>query len=181
MSLNEIVQAVRAVQQVVEGAQKRRLFPTRYGVTFFSKHDVWLYHAVMDTKVCLTCRYYEEIGQFLGNHIRLIFPYLEIIDENTIEVNVHPNCRCYLARKLEAEEEPEPKVAEPIIEITRCPKPTGKWRVWEYHRELTDPTMEYFGVRGDAPYPLDDVLAIVRGLNARDPRWYRFRIIELCD
>ena len=109
--LCEVARVVHAIE-TVEGAQKRRLFPTRYGVTFFSIHDVWLYNAVMDSKVCLICRGHEATGEFRGNHLRARFPYLVIIDENTIggpEPDggglAHPNCRCYLTRKLELEKE----------------------------------------------------------------------------
>ena len=105
MSLTEVVQAVRAVQE----AQKRISpeMPKWKGATFFSKQDVWLYDARMDSKVCSKCRQYEDIGQFLGSHIRLIFPYLTILDMNTIggpepggDGLVHPHCRCRLRRKL---------------------------------------------------------------------------------
>ena len=99
MSLIDVVQVVRAVQ-MVEGALKRRTFPTRYGVTYFSILDVWLYYGVTDSKICPVCRGHELIGEFRGNHLRSTFPYLEIIDEGTIKVNVHPNCRCYLSRYI---------------------------------------------------------------------------------
>jgi len=107
--LTNVARAVWAVQQVLEGAKKRRLFPTRYGVTFFSVHDVWLYIAIMDAKVCPICRAHERTGEFHGDHLRAEFPYLEIIDENTIKAHAHmprdDNCRCYFARKLEKEED----------------------------------------------------------------------------
>lgn len=96
---HEIIQVVRAVQ-LVEGAQKRRDFPTRPGVTFFSIQDMWLYHGVTDTKICPVCRAFELEYEFRGNHLRATFPYLELIDENTVKANVHPNCRCYLRRYL---------------------------------------------------------------------------------
>lgn len=96
----EVVEAVRAV----EGAKLRRTFPTRYGVTFFSEQDVWLYQAVMDARTCPVCTSHEDQGEFHGSHLRAKFPYLEIIDENTIKVHAHmprdDNCRCLLVRKI---------------------------------------------------------------------------------
>ena len=89
-----VVEIVRAVEA------KRIDFPTRYGVTFFSENDVWLFDATLDSKVCKVCRVAEEIGEFRGNNLRLNFPYWEIIDENTILPHVHPNCRCVLKRVI---------------------------------------------------------------------------------
>lgn len=72
--------------------------------TFFSELDVWLYVEVMDAKVCLVCRrnarWSDMYGGFKGDHLRANFPYLEIVDVNTIKANVHPNCRCFLLRKI---------------------------------------------------------------------------------
>jgi len=102
--------AVKAVEVVVtfEGAKKRRPEPWRTGVTYFSVHDIWLYQAIMDAKVCPICLAHEETGEFRGNHLRAKFPYLEIQDVGTIKVHAHmprdDNCRCYLIRKIE---EPE--------------------------------------------------------------------------
>ena len=92
-----VVEAVKAVQRI-QVEHRHEPGPT---ATFFSVHDVWLYVAVMDTRVCLVCRDHEQTGEFRGNHLRATFPYLEIIDVGTIEANVHPNCRCYLTRLLE--------------------------------------------------------------------------------
>lgn len=90
------VQAVKAV--------RRRPRPMRR-VTYFSENDVWLFNARSDTKVCEMCRLAEEIGEFRGNNLRMNFPNLVILDENTIggpepdgKGLVHPNCRCFLTR-----------------------------------------------------------------------------------
>lgn len=89
---------------------KRRIKPGHRHVpgetaTFFSVHDVWLYQARSDTKVCPVCRENEIWsnlhGGFRGDHLRAHFPWLEIQDVNTIKANVHPNCRCLLVRKLD--------------------------------------------------------------------------------
>jgi len=102
--VREVVAAVIAVRE----AKKRIDFPTRYGVTFFSVHDVWLWQSALDSKVCPVCDANEDKGEFRGNHLRARFPYLVILDENTIggpgaggDGLVHPNCRCRLVRKLE--------------------------------------------------------------------------------
>jgi len=98
-----VVEAVKAVQRI-KLEHRHEPGPT---ATFFSEHDVWLYVAVIDSKVCEACRENEKWsdihGGFKGDHLRSHFPYLEIIDVNTIAANVHPNCRCYLTRKLEHE------------------------------------------------------------------------------
>jgi len=97
MQALEAVQAVEAVRK----AQKRidrEQYPE--STTFFSENDLWEYDAVADTVVCEECRYYEEIGTFNGDLLRTFFPYMEIVDSDEIEVNVHPNCRCVLKRVI---------------------------------------------------------------------------------
>lgn len=91
-------------------AKTRIDFPLRPGVTFFSENDVWLYDATLDGKVCDHCRAAEIIGEFRGNNLRMNFPDLEIIDENTILPHVHvtlgwrsledDTCRCVLKRVI---------------------------------------------------------------------------------
>ena len=71
-------------------------------------HDVWLFDARSDTKVCPKCLAYD--GQiFHGNHLRARFPHLQILDVGTIGGKgpdgtglVHPNCRCQLLRVMSA-------------------------------------------------------------------------------
>ena len=90
-----MLRAVQAVQAVMD----KKWIPEEFqGITFFGHWDVWLYHAVLDDRTCDLCRHYAEREPILGNYIRAAFPYLEIIDENTINVNIHPNCRCWLER-----------------------------------------------------------------------------------
>lgn len=45
-----------------------------------------------------------ENGVYRGNRIRGFFPYLEILDEDTIKVHEHPNCRCVLVRVAKTKE-----------------------------------------------------------------------------
>jgi hypothetical protein len=87
------VKAVSALKRI-----DRTLFPLT--ITFYSELDQWDYDATLDSKVCSQCRYYEEVGTFPGTSLRILFPDHEIIDIDTIQANVHPNCRCVLTRKM---------------------------------------------------------------------------------
>lgn len=102
----EVIQAVEAVQKAQRRIEPEHRHRPGETATFFSEHDIWLYVAVMDAKVCEACRRNEDwndrYGGFRGTHLRAHFPFLEIIDVNTIAANVHPNCRCYLVRLLES-------------------------------------------------------------------------------
>ena len=97
MGLTEIIDVVRSVREA-----QRRVYIG--GATFFGKQDIWLYVEVSDQKLCPVCRGFaqagvgDNVGEYRGNRIRGFFPYLEILDVNTIKVNVHPNCRCVLVR-----------------------------------------------------------------------------------
>ena len=99
--------AVVAAVIAFEGAKKRIPVGQRPGVTYFSMYDTWLFDATLDSKVCDLCRYYEEWGEIRGDLLRTEFPFLVILDENTIggpgvggDGLVHPNCRCRLIRKI---------------------------------------------------------------------------------
>ena len=99
--------AVVAAVIAFEGAKKWIPPDQRSGVTYFSMWDTWLFQARSDTKVCDLCRHYETWGEIRGDQLRTEFPYLVILDEDTIggpEPDggglVHPNCRCFLTRKI---------------------------------------------------------------------------------
>ena len=117
MQLQRCVSAVKNVKAVVAlGALQRIPEPRElYGLTYFSIHDIWLYQEVSDHKTCELCRRYAEHEDYHGNRLRMLFPYLEILDEYTIAANVHPNCRCVLVRYIGEPEKPE----EPVV----IPKP----------------------------------------------------------
>ena len=105
-SPREAVEIVMAVQE----AQKR-IDRTQYplSTTFFSKLDHWLYNAV-STGACDTCLFFERMQPadgYPGDWLRMNFPYLEIVDVDTIYPNVHPNCRCTLSRVINLPEEAE--------------------------------------------------------------------------
>lgn len=92
-SLIQVIKVVEAAQDV----KYRIPLELRGIVTFFSAKDQWMFHAVLDDVVCTACA--EMSGHaFTGDYLRGLFPYLEIMDEDTIMVNIHPNCRCYLER-----------------------------------------------------------------------------------
>lgn len=94
MSLATLIQVVEATQD----AEKRIPPELRGKITFFSDYDLWEYHAVFDERLCDACSILADVGFFLGIHLRKYFPYLEIMDENRINCEVHPNCRCWLSR-----------------------------------------------------------------------------------
>ena len=105
-----ITEVIRAVELYhLEEAKKRIDFPTRPGTTFFSGQDIWLYDARYDIKTCPVCLGYVELassmGGINGNYLRSLFPYLTILDEDTIggpgnggDGLSHPNCRCRMTR-----------------------------------------------------------------------------------
>ena len=97
MTLAQVVEVVEAVQAIEEAKQHIPLV-YRDVVTFFGKHDVWMYHAILDYKLCDQCLSFAQQLHYPGDHLRRSFPYLEIVGTDKILANVHPNCRCYLTR-----------------------------------------------------------------------------------
>jgi hypothetical protein len=100
--MQSMVDAVLAVHE----ARKRRVdFTTRK--TFFGHYDVWTYIAEgpLDTN-CPKCMELDA-QDFMGAHLRQMFPDLVIMDEDTIYPNVHqtlwgkPTCKCVLRRASE--------------------------------------------------------------------------------
>lgn len=87
--MSHIVAVVDATQRI-----PHELVP--HDVTFFSDLDQWSYVAL--TEACESCLEYESGTIYPGSSLRSLFPYLEVIDIDTIAVNVHPNCQCYLER-----------------------------------------------------------------------------------
>jgi hypothetical protein len=105
--MKSITRLVRAVEAVRRIKPEHRHEPGGPRVTFFSEWDVWLFDARLDSKTCPLCRVADDIGEFSGNNLRMNFPNLMILDVNTIggpEPDggglVHPNCRCFLHRKI---------------------------------------------------------------------------------
>jgi hypothetical protein len=87
------------VVKAVQDSQARIFISTP--PTFFSVNDVWMYVEISDDKTCMDCHANAQLeggGMYYGNHLRAFFPYLEILDDDTIKVNEHPNCRCLLVR-----------------------------------------------------------------------------------
>lgn len=99
IELINVVEAIKSIERIPQ--------PQRPRITYFSENDLWLFQASTHEPpdVCITCRTAETIEQFRGNHLRLNFPNLVILDDNTIggpEPDggglVHPHCRCFLIR-----------------------------------------------------------------------------------
>ena len=133
MTITEIMQVIDAVQ-----TQKAYsiIFETRPGVTYFSGNDIWLYDPREDDVTCEICRNIADqaslMGGFNGNSLRALFPFWEIIDENTIQAHAHmprdDNCRCFLNRyiddpkdRVSAQRHFVPKKLEPEKKINMLP------------------------------------------------------------
>ncbi len=89
LQLIEIAEAVEAVTHIPDDLS---------GITFFSENDSWILHTSGQDNVCDACDALAGESIFQGTHLRLFFPFLEIIDENVIAAKIHPNCNCYLTR-----------------------------------------------------------------------------------
>lgn len=97
MSL-KCLSVVRAVD-----AWKRKK-PEWKAQSFFGIYDVWKYIPIFDKKLCPRCLMHATTTYFLGKYLRPLFPYLEIIDENSIRPKTHINCRCILLRVIDPAE-----------------------------------------------------------------------------
>jgi hypothetical protein len=99
--MEQVLAAVSAVHE----ARKRLSIDTRK--TFFGHYDVWTYIAEgpLDTN-CPKCMELDA-QDFMGAHLRQMFPDLVIMDEDTIYPNVHMTlwskntCKCVLRRASE--------------------------------------------------------------------------------
>ena len=89
-----VIQVTRAVQAVID---KSWIPEELSDWSFFSAYDLWHYMGVSDEKLCELCEVNDGMDM-TGDVLRGKFPYLEIIDKNTIYPNTHPNCRCVLVR-----------------------------------------------------------------------------------
>ena len=69
--------------------------------SFFTIYDYWRFNLVNNTtRPCGKCQYYGGVGVLTGDLLRGMFPCLQIVSDEEIECNVHPNCRCFLNRVL---------------------------------------------------------------------------------
>jgi len=93
-----MISAVEAILAV----QEKTWIPTDLDTpkTFFSENDWWQYGKSYGANMCHQCDFFGDVHFFSGTDIRLSFPYLEIVDEDTIYPWVHPNCNCILTRVL---------------------------------------------------------------------------------
>src|SRR5512138_435446 len=102
-------QQLAAVAVVAVEAKKRINIDTAQ--TFYSENDRWHFIALVDDRTCSRCM--DKDGQeFSGSYLRSYMPYHVIDSEDTIQANLHPNCRCLLLRSSlfmslpEVDEEP---------------------------------------------------------------------------
>ena len=96
--MSHLISLIQAVQQI----QEKTWIPQAFNpdaVTFFSADDVWVFIPSWDAKQCDQCGDIAlGVPEYTGDSLRSSFPYLEIADVDTINANVHPNCRCILIR-----------------------------------------------------------------------------------
>ena len=104
--------AVAVHHAMNEGALKRIPKPLEHPeLTYFSENDIWIFdtEAIRTTGVgpCRLCDTADRISRFRGNNLRMNFPNLVILGQNTIggpEADggglVHPHCRCLLVRLI---------------------------------------------------------------------------------
>ena len=99
LSVTDCLQLISTVD-TIEVLEAFKRIPEEFReFTFFGAEDRWLYIKSGNPKLCEDCLGYDgEV--FYGDSLRVEFPYLRIIDENTINPNVHPNCECVLFRVL---------------------------------------------------------------------------------
>jgi hypothetical protein len=96
LNLAEIIDAVEYAEAI-----SRK--PDIYGnVTFFGANDEWLYTAYNTANTCDICDGMNG-DTYYGYELRQLFPYLVIVDENTIYAKVHPRCACVLSRVFPVE------------------------------------------------------------------------------
>lgn len=94
MSLGRVLGVVKAVDAI------KRISEELKAHSFFGRYDLWRYEGKYDLKICGKCLDFALNPYYIGTELRRKdrFPYLVIIDANTIEVRVHPHCRCRLHR-----------------------------------------------------------------------------------
>lgn len=98
MSVSTVMEAIQSVN-CVEAVDAITRIPEAYRKqSFFGFYDIWKYIPKFDRKLCPKCLQNATEVYYVGTFLRGLFPYLEIIDENTIAVNEHPHCRCILTR-----------------------------------------------------------------------------------
>jgi len=105
MSLAQMVEAVQAVEAVELFRAKQRIPEHLRKYSFFGDGDFWDFTGPEDTKTCNICYNLRLTMPFVGSRIRGYFPYLVILDANTIggpgpngDGLEHPNCRHRLRR-----------------------------------------------------------------------------------
>ena len=89
----QLSQIVEAVQAYEKQWKPKDLDKT----TFFGSFDIWYYMGISDDATCTACLMLNQ-SILTGIDLRLLFPYLEIVNDDQILPHVHPNCRCTMLR-----------------------------------------------------------------------------------
>jgi len=71
--------------------------------TYFGLGDWWMFQKSYHPNMCRLCDFYGDVSLFNGKDLRGTFPHLTVVDEDTIEPNVHPYCGCSLSRIVESQ------------------------------------------------------------------------------
>jgi hypothetical protein len=90
--------SLRGDAGVTEAKELRRLRQLEQE-TFFTDNDIWRLHNVDDDRLCADCAGYTSNPLYLGGDLLATFPYLIITGLDTIDANIHRNCRCFLTRE----------------------------------------------------------------------------------
>lgn len=97
-------QLAKAVAIAIALHEARRIPDPFRTHTYFSANDLWQYIAITDDRTCNLCLE-DDTKFFMGNEIRSLFPFWQIVDDGTIRVHGHmprdDNCRCILIRITE--------------------------------------------------------------------------------
>ncbi|MEM1590114.1 MAG: phage minor head protein, partial [Candidatus Bathyarchaeia archaeon] len=64
----------------------------------------WQYVAVVDERTCEQCLSHDGMI-YSWEEVEQLFPNISPVDEDTYDVNMHPNCRCQLVKVAEGVEE----------------------------------------------------------------------------
>lgn len=84
------------IQDVIGVVEAVRAYEEAKG--FFTEDDKWMFHAVLDYKLCDQCLSFAQTMRYRGDELKDKFPYLEVVSSDKIMANIHNHCRCFLTR-----------------------------------------------------------------------------------
>lgn len=107
------------IAAIVTALEAQDRIPDEYrDFTFFSVHDIWRFELHRSPGTCEACEELEG-SSWPGSQLRTPFPYLTILDADTIggpdagDGLVHKNCRCRLRRVVEDGKPPKTPYGPP--------------------------------------------------------------------